>query len=128
MIHEYAIYESETGNLLRIVTCRPSQIAGQCQPGELFCGSQPGLTTHLHRLNLITGKIEDVLPAPLDILAEARAHRDRLLSASDWTQAPDNRLTQEQRQAWANVREQWRVVVDDIKRGLPAQPWADEPA
>lgn len=33
-----------------------------------------------------------------------RYQRNRLLAASDWTALPDNELTDEQRQAWAEYR------------------------
>lgn len=62
-----------------------------------------------------------------DGLAHARAKRDRLLSETDWTQAPDNRLTPDERAAWAAVREEWRARVDDIKAGLAPRPWAARP-
>lgn len=65
--------------------------------------------------------------APEEDLAHARAKRDRLLTASDWTQAPDNRLTPEQRAAWAQAREAWRARIDDIKAGVPPRPWAKAP-
>lgn len=60
-------------------------------------------------------------------LAHARAKRDRLLAESDWTQQPDNRLTPDQRAAWAAVREAWRARVDDLKAGQPPRPWAAAP-
>jgi hypothetical protein len=62
-----------------------------------------------------------------EVLAHARAKRDRLLAASDWTQAPDNRLTAEQREAWREARESWRARVDDIKAGKSPRPWAAAP-
>jgi len=62
-----------------------------------------------------------------DALAWARAERDRRLAASDWTQAPDNRLTDVQRAAWRLARAEWRAVVDDIKAGVTPRPWAAEP-
>ena len=73
---------------------------------------------------------EDLPPVVLseeEILVKARAHRDRLLADSDWTQASDNRLSPEQRTAWTDVREQWRGRIDDLKSGLPPRAWADEP-
>jgi len=66
--------------------------------------------------------------SPEDDLAHARAKRDRLLAESDWTQQPDNRLTAEQRAAWAEVREAWRGRIDDIKAGVTPRPWATPPS
>jgi len=65
--------------------------------------------------------------SPEEGLAHARAKRDRLLAGSDWTQAPDNRLTPDQRQAWAEVRAQWRARIDDLKAGAPPRAWAAPP-
>lgn len=61
-------------------------------------------------------------------LAHARQKRDRLLADSDWTQVADNRLTPEQRAAWAEVRAAWRSRVDDVKSGLTPRPWASPPS
>ena len=62
-----------------------------------------------------------------EVMARARARRDLLLAGSDWTQAPDNRLTPAQRQAWAEVRAQWRARIDDLKAGVPPRAWAAPP-
>lgn len=43
-----------------------------------------------------------------DPLIETRATRDRLLTASDWTQLPDAPLTDAQRAAWAAYRQALR--------------------
>ena len=40
----------------------------------------------------------------------ARDKRNQLLTDSDWTQLPDTRLTEEERTAWADYREQLRSV------------------
>ncbi|MBP7704209.1 MAG: hypothetical protein KA105_02850 [Caulobacter sp.] len=62
-----------------------------------------------------------------EILQAARERRDSLLAASDWTQLPDNRLSPDERAAWAAVRAEWRAVVDDIKAGVTPRPWAAAP-
>lgn len=49
----------------------------------------------------------------VDVQAEVRQMRDKLLSASDWTQVADAPLTSEQKQNWINYRQQLR--------DLPAQ-------
>ena len=62
-----------------------------------------------------------------EVLERARQKRNQLLAETDWTQAPDNRLSEDQRQAYADCREQWRSVVDDLKAGMPPRPWAEPP-
>jgi len=67
-------------------------------------------------------------PAPEgDRMAYLRHIRDRLASLTDWTQAADSPLTDEQRAAWATYRQ--------FLRDLPAAysgegpiPWPAEPA
>ena len=44
------------------------------------------------------------------IWADAREKRDRLLSASDWTQANDSPLTAAQKTAWAVYRQRLRDI------------------
>jgi ribosomal protein L37AE/L43A len=60
-------------------------------------------------------------------IAQARAMRNRLLNSSDWTQVTDNRLSVEEREAWAAYREAVRVVVDAVKLGDPAV-WPNPPS
>ena len=64
---------------------------------------------------------------PLDQIEAMRHHRDNLLSASDWTQLPDNSLSDEQRAAWATYRQQLR---DAPATWTPGPTWdaPDPPA
>ena len=45
---------------------------------------------------------------PEDFGQQMRWHRDKFLASCDWTQMPDSRLTDEQRQAWATYRQALR--------------------
>lgn len=57
--------------------------------------------------------------------AVLRENRDRLLSASDWTQMPDSPLTNEQKQAWAAYRQSLRdlpATVDINNIVYPEKP------
>jgi hypothetical protein len=56
-----------------------------------------------------------------------RLHRDRLLADSDWTQLPDNGLSDEQRAAWATYRQELR---DAPATWTPGPTWdaPDPPA
>ena len=57
--------------------------------------------------------------------ANMRVQRDMFLAASDWTQLPDNGLTDEQRAAWAVYRQALR---DAPANWEPAATWdAPEP-
>lgn len=57
----------------------------------------------------------------------ARSERNRRLVESDWTQMPDVVLTQEQRQAWADYRQQLRDLVNGITEVKPFD-WPIKPA
>jgi len=63
-----------------------------------------------------TGKVPvivaPVIPPPSaeQLAADARAKRDRLLSATDWTQIPDAPLTADQKAAYAAYRQALRDV------------------
>jgi ribosomal protein L37AE/L43A len=76
-------------------------------------------------------EVRAVPPPPPDLAAKAvdaaRALRNRLLNASDWTQVVDNRLTQQERDDWAAYREAVRAQVDAVKNGDPAV-WPTPPS
>jgi hypothetical protein len=64
-------------------------------------------------------------PTDDELRQAMRALRNRRLAASDWTQLPDNGLTDEQRAAWATYRQQLR---DAPANWTPAPTWdAPEP-
>lgn len=59
-------------------------------------------------------------------IAWARSERNHRLSACDWTQMPDADLTEEQRQAWANYRQQLRDLINNITDTSPFD-WPEKP-
>lgn len=52
----------------------------------------------------------DLAPSAEQLATDARAKRDRLLSATDWTQIPDAPLTADQKAAYAAYRQALRDV------------------
>lgn len=56
----------------------------------------------------------------------ARSERNYRLAACDWTQMPDADLTDEQRQAWANYRQQLRDLINNITDTRPLD-WPTKP-
>ena len=54
-------------------------------------------------------------PDPVDLAAQARAQRNSLLAASDWTQIPDAPVNA---QAWATYRQELRDIPQQA--GFPA--------
>lgn len=49
-----------------------------------------------------------------DLLNDIRVERNRKLSLTDWTQATDSPLTEEQRTEWKNYRQSLRDVTDNL--------------
>lgn len=43
-----------------------------------------------------------------------RSHRNKLLSETDWTQLPDNSLSQEQKDQWVGYRQKLRDITEDV--------------
>lgn len=75
---------------------------------------------------LLDGQIFVPPPAAQVTGDEVRAQRDRLLSASDWTQLADAPLSAAQRQAWASYRAALRALPS--QPGFPAEiAWPEVP-
>jgi hypothetical protein len=55
-------------------------------------------------------------------LARIRSERNFLLRNSDWTQIPNNPLTQEKQQEWALYRQKLRDVTNTKPYVLPTEP------
>jgi hypothetical protein len=58
-------------------------------------------------------------PAAEELAAAARARRDALLAASDWTQLQDSPLSDAARAAWATYRQALRDITD--QPGFPQE-------
>lgn len=55
-------------------------------------------------------------------LRVVRKKRDRLLLESDWTQIPNNPLTEEKQQEWAVYRQNLRDITDSKPYTFPEEP------
>ncbi len=72
---------------------------------------------------------ETIPPSVMDAIAasDARATRDGLIAACDWTQIPDAPVTSAQRAAWVTYRQALRDV--PAQAGFPATiNWPIKPA
>jgi len=117
----YTIYNELTGQILRIV--QTNNIELQIQYGENYLeGSIDDSAYYI--LNNVAISIP---PKPNEYsvfdyttkqwvqvetiaVIDVSSKRQRLLYASDWTQIPNNPLTVEQQQAWADYRQQLRDI------------------
>lgn len=104
----YAIYNLNTGKIMSRMVCPPDFIDIQMQGREEFFLNCPTDATHIINNEPVTIIPEVVPPTTEESLIAIRARRNQLLSACDWTQMPDTRLTVEQRQAWAEYRQALR--------------------
>ncbi len=110
----YIIHDAD-GNILSTGTCQDEVF--DLLPGENqfiiegFC-LEPNK-------KIVNGEIVDKEPEVIEIsasdkrytaLKKLRYFRDLELKDSDWTQMPDNDLTDEKKQEWANYRQQLREL------------------
>lgn len=97
-----AVYHVDTGAILRRVTCPADMVSAQLSAGEEFYLNCPTDATH------IIDNVPVCQPQVHDLMPQIRATRYHRLCSSDWTQMPDVPLTPEQKQAWAEYRQQLR--------------------
>ena len=121
-----AIYNISTGEILKFVNCPPGQLKYQCSMGQTFYEDCTIEATHIIDNKPIT-LIHKYEKSTEELLQELRNKRDTLLSSSDFSQLPDSPLTEEQKQAWAEYRQQLRdypaTVVDPINPPpFPSKP------
>lgn len=87
--------------------------------------SVPGL--FLVEGELISFKAKHWMEDPEAVKASLRLERDRLLSASDWTQLNDTTLPEDILAAWATYRQDLRDLTDEIDENgevdFPEKPY-----
>lgn len=104
---QFVVYQAETGTILRCGVCPPELLEEQAQTGEsVIEGEADMLTDHVVAglivpRNAADLEAEDIARATIDL----RIERDRRLTATDWTQAPDAPVD---RAAWAVYRQALR--------------------
>ena len=93
-----------------------------------FIGSDAALVVNTPAgCDVIEGDAPATVAPVIDAAWSARAHRDALLTASDWTQLADVTLTNPQRAAWAKYRKDLRDLT--TAPGFPnALSWPVLPA
>lgn len=89
-----------------------------------------GVSDATHGVDPISGSLIELPPtepSQADLAAAARARRDALLQACDWTQGNDSPLGADARAAWAAYRSALRGVPE--QEGFPrAIDWPGAPA
>lgn len=63
---------------------------------------------------VVSSKVKQWMENPEAVKASLRPERNRLLSASDWTQLNDTTLPEETLAAWAAYRQDLRDLTDEI--------------
>lgn len=120
----YIIYDI-TGKILRSGTCPLEDVDLQAGPGEtaLKVDDYIDIDNHI----VINGVITPYTP-PIDTdmqWKQIRYTRNRLLSASDWTQIPDSPLSVDIKNLWAVYRQQLRDLpssIDPTNYSWPTPP------
>lgn len=136
---DYTVYNSTTGEVLRIGSCKDDDLSLQAGDGEVaiegtyldteyyWDGSEmvekPDQPSSDHVWNV--GSVSWQLDTDA-INTRLRAERDRLLSSSDWTQFTDSPLTDAKKQEWATYRQALRDLPANTSDA--ANPvWPTEP-
>jgi hypothetical protein len=72
---------------------------------------------HRTSINEYLTKMNEPNVSDIDLALYARKARNELIQNTDWTQLPDNGLTQEKREEWTNYRQALRVLTE--QSGFP---------
>lgn len=129
----YIIYDINTGNIVRRGSHEFATVAQGFAQTEIPT-TQFDLSTH--RYDAATEQIVERDDAQDTInamrMANIRTRRNMLLSRSDWTQLPDNTLTEQQREQWAAYRAELRAFPATLSGDLPEHErmvtWPQPPA
>lgn len=118
----HAVYNKESGVILRFVDS--ANIGLQCAPGEAYVECSDTTATHIEGPGKTPVTRERAVPRCSEeaVVRRMRMHRNQLLFGSDWTQLPDAPLTTEQKQAWAEYRQQLRDFPETCDPNNPAWP------
>ena len=107
------VYKASTGEITRVVTCPDDVIHLQLNAGEALVEGFSNDATQ----KVVEGVIVDKEP-PSDLelnavaLRELRNIRNESLASSDWTQLPDNALSDATKALWAVYRQELRDLTN----------------
>jgi len=121
----YAIYDKETGEILRFLTCDKKTLKQNVEPSEGYVVTDG----YPEDMMVVDGSL---VPRPAEVLeAEAierawgklRTDRDIRLKATDWTQIPDSPADTV---AWQEYRQALRDITDGLEDPRNVE-WPVEP-
>lgn len=117
----YTIYDSTTGQILRVVNT--NEIESQVGQGESFIeGEFDDVTYYIEndaaveippqpsQYSTFDFATKQWVLTPDRAMSDVAIKRNKLLFSSDWTQIPNNPLTSQQQADWATYRQQLRDV------------------
>lgn len=105
-------------------------IALGMNPDAIISGSAYAISSHPPFPKLLEKTMAAAISSPPpegDRMAYLRHVRDLLMGCTDWTQAADSPLSEEQRAAWATYRQALRDLPSTYSGEGPI-PWPAEPA
>lgn len=105
----YIIY-NDMGTILRTGACSENMLSLQAKDNEFLLLGIANDADHVVNISseLIEDRQIDTEHLQEDFMEEFRILRDRLLTASDWTQMPDTMLTNLKRIEWQTYRKELR--------------------
>ncbi|CUH67961.1 hypothetical protein TG4357_03308 [Thalassovita gelatinovora] len=124
-MHKFVIFDTKTGQITGRATGTVRSVACDLKPGQdvLRGVADPMLDRVEHGRIVPRGKAEQRGVERTAMARNARAGRDRLLAACDWTQLPDAQCDSS---AWAAYRQALRDLTDQA--GFPHQiNWPAKP-
>jgi hypothetical protein len=68
------------------------------------------------------GVYDPIVPPPTPLISIIRDKRDKLLTATDWTQVTDSPLTDENKEEWREYRQKLRDITKDEDLSLQMFP------
>ena len=122
MIHPHrTIYNTQTG---RIVMCRKmseSILSRQLTAEDNLAYINGCWDVNKYRINLDTLEAEEIPTVAVDYTDWMRDRRNKLLTASDWTQGADSPLSDAKKAEWQTYRTALRDLPNSYTDGISAK-------
>ena len=110
MIYNYVVYDTDTGLIKKTLTCDENSIEYNHSDTESYTiGNPEESDKYFIDGEFVTGTVSES-EAKTILDRGIREIRESLLLTSDWTQMPDNPLSDEKKAEWAVYRQALRDI------------------
>ena len=125
------IYNKETGKIIKCRGFSDKHLAENLKLNPTWAyidGQLDPKSLKDFRVDVNTGALEEII-RPFDAGFYIRIERKRLLDASDWSQMPDNGLSEEKKLEWQAYRQALRDMPDTYMHATSAADivWPTKP-